>query len=126
MKNVRGNASDEDGDHVTCCRPLVDSIGSHTTHQLKTACDKHDGSIDNEKITQETNSKTATVATLLTESVFHSAGGVEGDGLDNEKVYVDVGDDSDENLMSKLKKVDERKRIDTSVEGLHRLSGILF
>lgn len=75
--------SDEETENVIIGRPLLESIGCNNRRLLEDACDSGDGIIDTGNINQEACMKqpSETIAALLTDAIFHSAGGYENDVL---------------------------------------------
>lgn len=126
IRNITWRVSDEESDNVIIGRPLLEAIGFDNQQILEAACDNHDGIIDAAELNQESK-PSERVASLLTEAIFHSAGGYENDGLEEDDVYIDLGEDPDEDIVAEIqKRVDEAKSNGLSPDGVKKLRTLLF
>lgn len=81
-------------------------MGINNRKILQAACDKHEGIVDTGELNQENNGSTVNnICSLLKDAIYHSIRGAEGDGLEEQDVYIDIGEDTDEELS---KEIDQR------------------
>lgn len=105
LTKVMWKVSDDESDNVIIGRPLLESVGISNKDLLASVCGKHDGIIDSKEISQEVEGNLDQgVRTLLEEAVLHSAGGINCSGLEEENIYIDIGDDAEEDPVAELEK----------------------
>lgn len=114
LRKVEWLISDQPILHSLLGRPLLDAIGCNNKKMINIICDKHDGEIDmaemmsNRTIDEQNNN--GSIATLLLENIYHSAGGSEQDGLEEEDIYIDLGEDTEEDINNALEqRINEAK-----------------
>lgn len=88
-------------------RRVLESIGCDNREMLMAARDKYGEEIDvAQRLDDDGNKEEESernIAALFGESVFHSGGNVEEDGLVNEEICVDFGDDPPKEVENELK-----------------------
>lgn len=128
LRNVVWRVSGDNADDVIIGRPLLDGLGINNENMLAAACDRHNGVIDTSEMNQELNAqKDEKICSLIEEAVYHSAGGTDCDGLEEEDVYIDIGDDIEDDLVKELEaRVHEARDKGLSERGANRLREILF
>lgn len=95
LRNVIWRVAENEGSNVIIGRPLLESLGINNRGLSEAACDKQGGVVDTQGLNQEhSTAEQRKVCLLLKDTVFHSAGGAEGDGLEEQDVYIDLGEDS--------------------------------
>lgn len=95
-------------------RPLLEGLGINNKQMIEAACDQHGGVVDTGKLNQENDGEFSknsySSVALLENDIYHSAGGCEGDGLEEQDVYIDLGEDSEEHSSTKLRNEFEKLR----------------
>lgn len=80
-------------------RPVIDGIGCDNRSMIAAACNRNDGIIKvpgalTKRVQNQPNQ--GSIAALLSNGVYHSAGGYEDDGINSEDdVYIGLVEDSD-------------------------------
>lgn len=129
LRNVVWKVCDEEkSTNAIIGRPLLDSIGCSNKVMLQSIADAQNGEID---VSDNPNEEKATshpkIQVLMEGSTYHSAGGIENDGLEEDDVYVDIGEDSEEDLIAELeKRIEDARKKGISEKGAARLRDILF
>lgn len=128
VRNVSWYVSEQEFKNAIIGRPLLEQLGCDNKTILEAAKDQHDGTIDAAEMPQEgTRNTDDRIQALLAEAIFHSAGGIEEDGLGDDDIYIDMGDDPEEHIVAELeKRVDDARKKGLSKEGAQRLRDILF
>lgn len=111
LRNVIWKVSEEDSNDVIIGHPLLDSLRIDNKTMLDAAADRHNGVIDTQEMNQELiRQKDQKSCALIEEAVYHSAGGMDCDGMEDDDVYMDIGDDIEEDLVKELEnRVQEAK-----------------
>ena len=131
LRGVDWLVSDVDNEQVIIGRPLLDAIGCSNRDMLTAICNHNNGMIvvpDLMRRTEPVLKPTGTVAALMNDQngVFHSAGGDEHDGLNEDDVYVDIGEDEPGECEAELKKrVQEAIDNGLSTTGARQVEGML-
>ena len=114
LRNIEWCISETNAECVLLARQVLQAIGCDNQAMLAAACDKHDGVINvPDALAKDALRREGTIAALIGksnpgklqvpgESVFHQYGGEEEDCLDESNVYIDLGDDSEEELSKSL------------------------
>ena len=131
LRGVDWLVSDINSEQVIIRRPLLDAIGCSNRDMLTAVCDHNNGMIvvpDLMRKIEPVSKPAGTVAALMDDQtgVFHSAGGDEHDGLNDEDVYIDIGEDEPGECEAELKKrVQEAIDDGLSEKGARQLEGML-
>eukprot|EP00171_Calliarthron_tuberculosum_P022868 IDg22868t1 len=129
MRGMVWVVSDNDADCALIGRPVLEALGINTRQLLEAASDQNNGIIDVKKILQNHEQKSenannpTSLASLLRDGVFHRDGGTESDFLEESNVYINIGEDSAEDLEIGLNKcIDVAKHNDLSANGVEKLT----
>lgn len=127
LRNVELLVAKENTEHAIIGRPLLESIGCDNKTLLAATADKFGGIIDApEVVSNNEDENKGTIAPLLDEGIFHSAGGSEADGLDEEDIYIDLGEVSDAKIIKELdKRIEETRVAGMSEQGQKELKNLL-
>lgn len=132
LRGIEWKVSNEPAEFVVIGPELLQAIGCDNKAMLLAACDKNDGVINVPKALSadaETRSlPSGTVASLLSErdGISHSQDGAEEDDLDESGVYIDIGEDPQEDLDAALEQaVATAKQQGLSDDGAKELDRII-
>lgn len=130
IRNVEWYISDCHTEQVILGRPLLEAIGCNNRVLLSAACDQNDGVINApdqlKKYAAEVPTK-GSIAAIMSSGVYHSAGGDENDGLQEDDVYIDLGEDEESELTKALgERLQEASENGISPNGLTKLRNIVF
>lgn len=126
LRNVEWRVGDHNDDHAIIGRPLLESIGCDNRALLAASCDRFGGVIDVDVVLKDEISGGNSISILSYEGTYHSGGGQENDGLNGDDVYIDIGEDSEQDIRSVLnEKVEEAKDAGMSAEGVKELRQLL-
>lgn len=132
LRNVDWFVSEQSITNCLLGRPLLDAIGCSNRTMIQAACDKHDGEINVADIMDETTPEVGTddaemsIAALLSGDIFHSAGGVEDDGMDDEDIYIDMGEDPPFEIEKELeKRIKDAGQNGLTGKGIERLRSLI-
>lgn len=96
---------------------------------LIAAWDKYGDAIDVTKRLKDDGNEKETedrIAALFGESLFHSSGPIEHDGVENDDTYVDLGDDRPHKMNEELAmRLEKATKAGMSREGAERFKHIL-
>lgn len=107
LRKINWKITNEDIPSPIIGRRVLESLGCDNREMLMAARDKYGDDIDvADRLATDGNQEEneGTIAALFGESVFHSSGQIEEDGLEDEDVYVDLGDDRIEDIEDELQK----------------------
>ena len=130
LRGVEWGVSDQKTEFPILGRHVLQAIGCDNKSMLSTACDKNDGIINiPDALAQDAKSRDGgLIAALLEDAMgtYHSHGGEEADALDDSDVYIDLGDDPEEELDAALEKsVLDAEENGLSEQGVGKLRRIL-
>ena len=113
LRNVEWHVSDSELAHVIIGRTVLEAIGCDNRALLAAASDNSGGVVDAKKaIDERAREKRGTInAVLDTDSpsdLFHSHGGTEDDKIPEEKIYMELGENTPEELNEKLEESIQR------------------
>ena len=139
LRNVVVKISDQDTEFVILGRPVLEALGINACDILEEVCDKFSGVVNVDSLigkdrkdrheSDTNNGRQKTLASVLARDqmdVFHSQGDQGNDHLEDENVYIDIGDDPDSDLDETLNNlVMEAQGNGLSEAGLERLRELL-
>ena len=128
LRNVEFLVSKQETEHTIIGRPLLESIGCDNKSLLAAAVDKYGGVIEASEVVanDENNPEAGSISVLLDDGVYHSAGGFEADGLEEDDIYIDLGEDDESEIIKELdKRVFEARDAGLSEEGQKTLKELL-
>lgn len=129
LRNFVWRVSDEPTDIAIIGLPLLESIECSDNKLLEAAADNNECIIDASKLQKEHGASKVRpkIKSLLEEAICHSAGWLDDDELGDDDVYIDMGDNPDEELVSELeKKLTKQRKMDYPKKGTVELRRILF
>lgn len=123
IRSVKWLVGDVENDHVTIGRPLLDSLGCSNEKMLAAACDRNDGVFNAQDVQYE--NEVGSIESLLSDGIFHSAGGIEDDNISDD-VYIDIGEDAEGEVEAALEsRVQKAIENGLSQNGAQRLRKLL-
>lgn len=129
LRNIQWKVTKEDITLPIIGRKVLESLGCDNREMLMAARDKYGDEIDVNQRLEDDGNKEETegkIAALFGESLFHSSGIIEDDGLEKDDMYVDLGDDQLHEVDEELaRRVEEATQNGMSQEGAKRLKQIL-
>lgn len=129
LRNLEWHVGDCETEYLILGRPVLEALGCNNRTLLAAACDRNNGVVNIPEALRKQQcdaSEHGRISALLAEGVFHSAGGDENDGLSDEDVYIDLGDDSEQELDDALNlRINEAKDNGMSPAGVARLRKII-
>lgn len=140
MRGMEWMISDRPVQHVTISRHVLQRIGLDNRKLLAAACDRYKGIINVPELlsakrstdgSDEGQTSPEAIYSLLQQdfelgSTFHSDAGTEDDKLADSNVYIDIGEDSEEDLDAALAdRVVDASRNGLSKAGTEKLSAII-
>ncbi|CAN8071777.1 unnamed protein product [Agarophyton chilense] len=131
LRSLEWEIANADLDYVIIGRPVLQSIGCDNKAIIAAACDKNNGEI-NIPDALETDAKNrraqekGTIASIMKSGMYHSTAAEGDDGLEDTKVYIDLGEDDPQVLEDTLKtRVQEAKQNGMSAQGVQELADLL-
>lgn len=129
LRNVSWKITEEEIPSPIIGRRVLESLGCDNREMLLAARERYGDNIDvANRLQQDGNEEESEgkMAALFVDSVFHNGGQIEDDGLDDEDMYIDLGDDSIEVIETELEnQVAEALGNGLSSEGGRRLKQII-
>lgn len=96
IRNIEWKVTKENIHIPMIGRRVLESLGSDNSEMLMAARDNYEEDVDvTVRLTKDGNEYNCSgnIAALFAESIFHTGGNVDNDGLEYEDVYVDLDDD---------------------------------
>ncbi|CAN8061292.1 unnamed protein product [Agarophyton chilense] len=131
LRSLEWDIANADLEYVIIGRPVLQSIGCDNKAIIAAACDKNDGEI-NIPDALETDAKNrraqanGTIASIMRAGMYHSTAAEGEDGLEDTKVYIDLGEDDPQVLEDTLqKRVQEAKKNGMSTQRVQELANFL-
>ena len=138
LRSIEWLVSTSEVSHVIIGQLVLKVLGLDNQALLEAACDRNDGSVNVKELIEDMragdqNMQTGSVEMLMANvnagfgATYHQDGDAgDEDDLQDSDVYVDLGEDSVEDLRSTLRdRVDEARRNGMTEEGSRKLEGLL-